>query len=132
MSYLRLASGVGEAADVWVEIDGSESSSATGEQDAGLRQRVQGRAGAAVAMAQSAFEDAVRRAVSVNTRAFLAAANALEEPPAEMEIIFGLKATGELGNLAVGKIAGESNYQVRMIWRRPDGDHPTPGQDKTA
>ena len=35
-----------------------------------------------------------------------------------MEITFGLKATGEVGNLAVGKVAGESNYQVKMVWRR--------------
>ena len=44
---------------------------------------------------------------------------ALEEPPAEMEITFGLKATGEVGNLAVGKVAGECSYQVKMVWRRP-------------
>jgi hypothetical protein len=48
-------------------------------------------------VAQSGFEEAVRRAVSVNARAFLAAANSLEEPPAEMELTFGLKATGEVG-----------------------------------
>lgn len=131
-SYLRLASGDGEAADVLVEVDGSGSLPPTGEQDAGLRQWARGQAGEAVAVAQSGFEEAVRRAVSVNARAFLAAASALEEPPAEMEITFGLKATGEVGNLAVGKVAGESNYQVRMIWRRPDGDHLASGQGKTA
>jgi hypothetical protein len=120
-SYLRLACGDGEAADVLVEVDGSGSLPVTGEQNAGLRQWAQGQASEAVAVAQSGFEEAVRRAVSVNARAFLAAADALEEPPAEMEITFGLKATGEVGNLAVGKVAGESNYQVRMVWRRPDG-----------
>jgi hypothetical protein len=57
--------------------------------------------------------------VSLIVRAFLAAVDALDKPPAEMEITFGLKATGEVGNLAVGKVAGESNYQVKMIWRRP-------------
>lgn len=131
-SYLRLACGEGEAADVLVEVDGSASLPPTGEQDAGLRQWAQGQADAAAAVAQSGFEEAVRRAVSVNARAFLAAANSLEEPPAEMELTFGLKATGEVGNLAVGRVAGESNYQVRMTWRRPDGDHLAPGQDKTA
>lgn len=129
-SYLRFASGDGDAGDVLVELGGSESLSATGEQDAGLRQWARGQADEAVAEVQRGFEEAVRRAVSVNARAFLAAANALEEPPAEMEITFGLKATGEVGNLAVGKVAGESNYQVRMTWRRPDGDHLTKGQDK--
>ena len=67
-------------------------------------------------VAQSGFEQAVRRAVSLNVQAFLAAVEALDKPPAEMEITFGLKATGEVGNLAVGKVAGESNYQVKMVW----------------
>jgi hypothetical protein len=49
-----------------------------------------------------------------------------------MEITFGLKATGEAGNLAVGKVAGESNYQVRMLWKRPDGGQPTPGRNGAA
>ena len=88
------------------------------EQNAGLLQWARNQAGEAVAVAQSGFEQAVRRAVGLNVRAFLAAADALEKPPAEMEITFGLKATGEVGNLAVGKVAGESNYQVKMVWRR--------------
>jgi hypothetical protein len=86
----------------------------------------------AVAVAQSGFEEAVRRAVSVNARAFLAAADALESPPAELEITFGLKATGEAGNLAVGKVAGESSYQVRMVWKRPDRGSLASGRDETA
>jgi len=131
-SYLRLACGDGEAADVLVEVDGSGSLPVAGEQNAGLRQWAQGQASEAVAVAQSGFEEAVRRAVSVNARAFLAAADALEEPPAEMEITFGLKATGEVGNLAVGKVAGESNYQVRMVWRRPDGGLAIPERGAVA
>jgi hypothetical protein len=117
--YLRFASGEGEAGDVLVEVDAARDLPVAGEQDAGLRQWARDHAGEAVAVAQSGFEQAVRRAVSLNVRAFLAAAEALEKPPAEIEITFGLKATGEVGNLAVGKVAGESNYQVRMVWRRP-------------
>lgn len=118
-NYLRFASAEGEAADVLIEVNAAEDLPAAGEQNAGLRQWAQNQAGEAVAMAQSGFEQAVQRAVSLNVRAFLAAADALEKPPAEMEITFGLKATGEVGNLAVGKVAGESNYQVKMVWRRP-------------
>jgi len=118
-NYLRFASGEGEARDVLVEVDTAEDLPGSGEQNAGLRQWARNQAGEVTAMAQSGFEQAVRRAVSLNVQAFLAAAEALDKPPAEMEITFGLKATGEVGNLAVGKVAGESNYQVKMVWRRP-------------
>ncbi len=109
-NYLRFASG---------EVDAAEDLPVASEQNAGLRQWARDQAGEAVAVAQSGFEQAVQRAVSLNVRAFLAAADALDKPPAEMEITFVLKATGEMGNLAVGKVAGESNYQVKMIWRCP-------------
>lgn len=118
-TYMRFASGEGEAGDILVEVDAAEDLPLAGEQNAGLRQWARNQAGEAVAVAQSEFEQAVRRTVSLNVRAFLAAAGALEEPPAEMEITFGLKATGEVGNLAVGKVAGECSYQVKMVWRRP-------------
>jgi Trypsin-co-occurring domain 1 len=117
-NYLQFASEEGEAADVLVEVDAAEDFPMASEENAGLLRR----AGEAVAVAQSGFEQAVRRAVRLNVRAFLAAADALEKPPAEMEITFGLKATGEVGNLAVGKVAGESNYQIKMVWRRSAGE----------
>lgn len=119
--YMRFSSGEGEAADVLVEVDAAEDLPVAGEQNAGLRQWTRNQASEVVAVAQSGFEQAVQRAVSLNARAFLEAAKALEEPPAEMEITFGLKATGEVGNLAVGKVAGESNYQIKMIWRPSAG-----------
>jgi hypothetical protein len=131
-SYLRFSSGEGEAADVLVEVDTAGTLPVTGEQNAGLGRWAQGKAGEAAAVAQSGFEQAVRRAVSVNVRAFLAAADALDEPPSEMEITFGLKATGEAGNLAVGKVAGESSYQVRMVWKRPDGGQSARGRNGAA
>jgi hypothetical protein len=118
-NYLRFASEEGEVADILVEVDATEDLPVASEQNAGLRQWARNQAGDVVAVAQSGFEQAVRRAVGLNVRAFLAAAEALEKPPAEMEITFGLKATGEVGNLAVGKVAGESSYQVKMVWRGP-------------
>jgi hypothetical protein len=126
MSYLRSDSGEGETVDVLVEDVGEGGIlPATGEQNAGLGRRLRDQAGGAVTVAQSAL----RRAVSVNARAFLAAARALDEPPDEMEITFGLKVTGEAGNVAVGKVAGESNYQVRMVWKRPGEGQTAPGRD---
>ena len=117
MNYLGFSSG--ETGEVLIEVSAGGGLPAVGEQNAGLRQFARDQAGGVVAVAQSGFEQAVRRAVSLNAGAFVAAADALEKPPAEMEILFGLKATGEVSNLAVGRIAGESNYQVRMVWRRP-------------
>ena len=119
--YLRFPSEEGEAGDVLVEVDAAEVMPATGEQNAGLRQWARDRGDEVVAVAESGFEEAVRRAVHLNVPAFLAAAEALENPPAEMEITFGLKGTGEVGNLAVGKVAGECSYQVKMVWRRETG-----------
>lgn len=117
-SYLRFAAGEGEVLVEVDEGDAVEVVSETGEQNAGLRRWARNQAGEVVAVARSGFEEAVRQAVRLNVPAFLAAAEALEKPPAEMEIMFGLKGTGEVGNLAVGKVAGECNYQVTMVWKR--------------
>jgi hypothetical protein len=42
----------------------------------------------------------------------------LSDPPDEMEVSFSLKATGELGNLVVGKGGAEANYTVTLKWKR--------------
>jgi hypothetical protein len=34
----------------------------------------------------------------------------------EVEVTFGLKATGELGNFAIGQVGAEANYTVRLKW----------------
>ncbi len=41
----------------------------------------------------------------------------LEEMRAdEVEVTFGLKATGDFGNFAIGKVGAEVNYTVTMKW----------------
>ena len=41
----------------------------------------------------------------------------LEEMQAdEVEVTFGLKATGDLGNFAIGKVGAEANYTVKLKW----------------
>jgi hypothetical protein len=119
-SYLRFAANGGEILVETEAVDLAEDVSETGEQQAGLgiTRWARNRAGEVVAVAQTGFDEAVRRAVGLNVPAFLAAAEALQDPPAEMEITFGLKGTGEVGNVAVGKVAGECSYQVKMVWRR--------------
>ena len=37
----------------------------------------------------------------------------------EVEVTFGLKTTGELGNFAVGKVGVEANYTVKLKWENP-------------
>lgn len=43
--------------------------------------------------------------------------NALEIDEAEVK--FGLKAVGEAGIFAVGKVGGEMNYEVTLKWKQP-------------
>jgi hypothetical protein len=38
----------------------------------------------------------------------------------EAEIKFGLTTTGELGNLAIGKIGLDVNYEVTLKWKKPE------------
>ena len=44
----------------------------------------------------------------------------LSEPPDEMEVTFSLKASGELGNIAVGKARAEANYSVTLKWKKEE------------
>jgi len=117
--YLRFGS---DEREFFVEVDALEVAdvgSQAAERSAGLRRWAQDQADEAVAVARAGFDQAVRHVVAANVPAFLAAADALAKPPAELEITFGLKGAGELGSLVVGKVSGECNYQVRMLWRPP-------------
>jgi hypothetical protein len=42
----------------------------------------------------------------------------LSDPPDEMEVVFCLKASGELGNIVIGKAGTEANYTVSLKWKR--------------
>ncbi|MBI3240742.1 MAG: hypothetical protein HYZ49_00395 [Chloroflexi bacterium] len=53
----------------------------------------------------------------------------LSEPPDEMEVTFSLKASGELGNIAVGKAGAEANYSVRLTWKK-EGKENKDGKEK--
>jgi hypothetical protein len=37
----------------------------------------------------------------------------------EAAVTFGLKAVGEAGVFAVGKVGGEMNYEVTLTWKKP-------------
>jgi len=38
----------------------------------------------------------------------------------EAEVKFGLKAVGEAGVFAVGKVGGEINYEITLKWKKPE------------
>lgn len=38
----------------------------------------------------------------------------------EIELTFGLLASGELGNFAVGKVGVEANYEVSLRWKNSE------------
>lgn len=47
----------------------------------------------------------------------------------EAEVKFGLKAVGEAGVFAVGKVGGEMNYEVTLKWKKPE-EKPKPKSKK--
>ncbi len=40
----------------------------------------------------------------------------------EVQVTFGLKTSGELGNFAVGKVGVEANYAVTLKWKNTDAE----------
>jgi hypothetical protein len=110
---------------ILVEVSDGPRTAVQGEQPAGLRSWARERAQSAVEQAQSAveqaqttFEQALERMVRLNVEPFLRAVQELPRQPAEMEMSFALKVSGELSNLAVGKLGGESHYQVKLVWKQ--------------
>jgi hypothetical protein len=109
--YIEFQSAEGS---VLVEVDEEETSQKGGIQKAGLREM----ASKSVAIAQTSFENAIHAAICCNAQVFLNSVLALSPLPSEAEISFGLKMTGEAGNVAVGKVGGETNYAIRLTWKR--------------
>jgi hypothetical protein len=68
---------------------------------------------------QVRFEDAMN-AVRQNAQVIVGKVRGLVDPPDELEVTFGLKAAGELGNFAVAKASAEANYTVKMMWKREE------------
>jgi hypothetical protein len=99
---------------VLVEVDTSEVVPVSGVEKAGLRDRA---AESAVASAESTFEDAVASVVGSSVAALTHAVASLARAPTELELTFALKATGEIGNIAIAKAGGEANLTVRLVWR---------------
>ena len=74
----------------------------------------------AVEEVQTKFEDAME-VVRRNAQTIIGKVKeGLTDPPDEVEVTFGLKAAGELGNFAVAKASAEANYTVKMTWKREE------------
>jgi len=84
---------------------------------AGLKEQAE----KAVAQAQATFEQGLE-IVRHNATAFIKKVRSLSDPPDEVEMAFGLKATGELGNFAIAKAGAEANYTVKLTWKRDEGN----------
>lgn len=96
-----------------VEVDNkSEISSEDGVIKAGLDDKVE----EAISLLQVKFEDALD-VVHYSARAFAKKVKSLPETPDEMELTFGLKATGE-GTLVVAKAGVEANFNVKLAWKK--------------
>jgi Trypsin-co-occurring domain 1 len=99
-----------------VEADEVEVDPPPGVEKAGILPR-QRDGGAAVAVARVSFNEAIANVVRENVRAVTDAVGQLDVSPAEIELTFALKATGEAGNIAIAKVGGEASFQLRLLWR---------------
>ena len=112
MAYLSFENPDGLA--TLVEVAAQEIEPDAGVVKVGVGERLRG----AVATASASLEDALSAVIRANTQAFLRAVDSLPEAPDQVEIAFALTATGELSNLAVGKLGGEANYTVTLSWTK--------------
>lgn len=69
-----------------------------------------------VVQAGQKFSDALA-SIRGSLKALIAEMDALKIEEAEVK--FGLKAVGEAGVFAVGKVGGEMNYEVTLKWKKP-------------
>lgn len=106
-----------EGVTVLVEADATEVAPVSGVEKAGLLSRKKDGV-ASVAVAKVRLDVAVEQVITENVRALTAAVERLVVKPSEVEVTFGLKATGELGNIAIAKVGGEASFEVRLLWRR--------------
>lgn len=113
--YIQFEAGDEAGGVILVEVDDEEvPSSEEGVVKVGIRDVLHN----TVAVAQNTFSAAIKNAIHHNVQGLIEAIHSLPEPPTEVEINFGLKITGEAGNVAVGKAGGEVNYAVKLSWKQ--------------
>ena len=109
--YLEFPTGDGDT--VLVEVEEEDfSDSVGGVVKVGAAEAI----GHKVVIAKSHFENAIKATIRHNVEAFMDSIYGLSHLPDEVEITFGLKATAEAGNVAIGKVGGQLNYNVKLSW----------------
>jgi len=101
-NYVRYQ--LGEGLELLVETDGPAGGIAKAS------------VGDAIVDAKQKFEDALE---GIKYSAILMRRKLEDLRSDEVDVRFGLKTTGELGNFAVGKVGVEVNYEVTLKWSRP-------------
>jgi hypothetical protein len=100
------------ASPVLLEVS-VEPSAADGVVETGFGERFK----AGAASVGASLEASVRGAAQVLADAAFAA----EPAPVEVEVTFGVKASGEAGNVVIGRGTAEANFTVRCLWRQGPG-----------
>lgn len=102
------------------EVEREEKAEAGGLVKAGLTDEVKKKGKEIVNHAEKSFEDGLE-VVRYNANAFIKKLKrGLVDPPDEVEITFGLKATGKAGNFAIAEAGFEANYTVKLTWKQEE------------
>ena len=102
-----------DGATILVEAAAEADAYQSGVVRAGLKEK----AGETIAQAKASFEEGLE-VIRHNAKAFIKKVRDLPDPPDEVEVTFGLQATGEVGNFAVAKVGTEASYTVTLKWKR--------------
>ena len=116
-SYIQFDSGDDDGSTILVEVSKSEfqiAEDSRNDNKVGIR----GFLSSTVVSAHKPFNDAIKISIRHNVKGLIEAIRDLPDPPSEVEVTFGLKATVEAGNVAVGKAGGEANYNVKLTWKK--------------
>ncbi len=105
-----------DGATILVEAAAEADMPQSGVVKAGLREKTE----EAIAQAKASFETGLE-VIRHNAKAFITKVRELPDPPDEVEVTFGLLATGEVGNFAVAKVGTEASYTVTLKWKREGG-----------
>ena len=112
--YIQFSTGDSDGSTLLVEVNQAKASPPPGVVKAGIKESLEN----TITTAQNTFTKAIKTAIHYNVQTFVDAVRSLPEPPTDVEITFGLKATGEVGNVAIGKMGGDVNYTVKLTWKQ--------------
>lgn len=87
------------------------------EKTAGVTRTGRGKDSNVIKKTNTKFQDAL---VSVKSSAHYLRQQLNELKADEVEVTFGLKATGEAGNFAIGRVGMAANYTVKLKWRNEE------------